>query len=456
MEENKNSSHYNSTDIQKYLEGSLSASEMHAIEKAALEDPFLADAIEGMQNNLGEQGAKSFNNEVNELNERLQKRINQKEKIIAIAPGRLWQSIAAALVLLIGSTLLIYNYVIKNSGKNTTVASAKEKIKTDSVIPGNSVVTVPAKTDSSSVSDLTATEKNKKEGLRKIKPKQNFADKEASDKKISAEERASVKIAKPENASYDIAERKAAITIKTDSLNYDSLKKQSASNNAPGASLQGKVAGVTVLASRQYNNNVVQGKVVDNYRNPVVGASVMLKNKKNGTSTDENGFFKLNANTKDSLTNVVVNSVGFQSANVTLNNNASPNLIQLQPSTSALSEVVVVGYSAKKEDDDNEDETASSPKKEKEISFKAEPSIGWPAFNDYINQNKKITTDDSARKGKEIISFLVDTANKLSSFKIKKSLSPAHDAQAIRLIRQGPSWKLLKRKKTKITLAIEF
>ncbi|SDX04273.1 hypothetical protein SAMN05444410_108121 [Hydrobacter penzbergensis] len=38
---------YTLTDIEQYLQGSLSPAEMHAIEKAALQDPLLADAIEG-------------------------------------------------------------------------------------------------------------------------------------------------------------------------------------------------------------------------------------------------------------------------------------------------------------------------------------------------------------------------------------------------------------------------
>ena len=34
-------------DIEKYLRGELSSSEMHQLEKKALDDPFLADALEG-------------------------------------------------------------------------------------------------------------------------------------------------------------------------------------------------------------------------------------------------------------------------------------------------------------------------------------------------------------------------------------------------------------------------
>ena len=40
-------SQYSAADIQRYVQGKLSAAEMHAMEKAALDDPFLADAMEG-------------------------------------------------------------------------------------------------------------------------------------------------------------------------------------------------------------------------------------------------------------------------------------------------------------------------------------------------------------------------------------------------------------------------
>ncbi len=48
MDQNKKQHiNYNLSDIEQYLQGKLSPAEMHALEKAALQDPFLADAIEG-------------------------------------------------------------------------------------------------------------------------------------------------------------------------------------------------------------------------------------------------------------------------------------------------------------------------------------------------------------------------------------------------------------------------
>ncbi len=49
MNANDKYKHYSAADIREYLRGDLSAREMQALEAAALEDPFLADALEGME-----------------------------------------------------------------------------------------------------------------------------------------------------------------------------------------------------------------------------------------------------------------------------------------------------------------------------------------------------------------------------------------------------------------------
>ena len=50
MPENNNIQNYSAADIERYHKGQLTPEEMHAMEKAALDDPFLADAIEGYKN----------------------------------------------------------------------------------------------------------------------------------------------------------------------------------------------------------------------------------------------------------------------------------------------------------------------------------------------------------------------------------------------------------------------
>lgn len=72
----------------------MTPAEMHAIEKAALEDPFLADAIEGYQASL------PSSSDLQELKERLDTR-TLPAKLVPMTP-RPWLSMAAAVVVLLG------------------------------------------------------------------------------------------------------------------------------------------------------------------------------------------------------------------------------------------------------------------------------------------------------------------------------------------------------------------
>ena len=80
------------------------------LKKAALDDPFLADAIEGMENSIQQRGSASLNADINDLQKRLSDRINEKRKTKVIALDRLWWQVAAALIVLIGTGILTYNY----------------------------------------------------------------------------------------------------------------------------------------------------------------------------------------------------------------------------------------------------------------------------------------------------------------------------------------------------------
>ncbi len=81
---------------------------------------------------------------------------------------------------------------------------------------------------------------------------------------------------------------------------------------------------------------------------------------------------------------------------------------------------------------------------------------GWNAFRNYINSNKKILTADSLLKGEEVISFIVNKKSELSSFKIEKSISPAHDAEIIRLIKAAPPLRIPNGKKKRLQVSIIF
>jgi hypothetical protein len=86
-------------DIEKYRKGELTSAEMHSLEKKALTDPFLADALEGAASILPEE----FSMDVSEIDQKL---ASKSKKKIWFTPLH----IAAGLVLLIGSFFLTYYF----------------------------------------------------------------------------------------------------------------------------------------------------------------------------------------------------------------------------------------------------------------------------------------------------------------------------------------------------------
>src|ERR1700704_618991 len=88
-------------------------------------------------------------------------------------------------------------------------------------------------------------------------------------------------------------------------------------------------------------NKTITGKILDEKGNPVVGASIVVKGGKTGTTTDGTGHFNLIA--PSGTTTVVVSYVGYapQDMDVTSSSDVS---VTLQPTNSNLSDIVVVGY----------------------------------------------------------------------------------------------------------------
>ncbi|WP_207424775.1 carboxypeptidase-like regulatory domain-containing protein [Desertivirga brevis] len=86
--------------------------------------------------------------------------------------------------------------------------------------------------------------------------------------------------------------------------------------------------------------SVMAGHVYDNSNVPLIGVSIRIKGMKAGGTTDINGYFKIKVPEQGSL---VISYIGFQSKQVAVNSSML-NHITLDENSSALQEVVVVGY----------------------------------------------------------------------------------------------------------------
>ncbi|MBO9631506.1 MAG: TonB-dependent receptor, partial [Chitinophagaceae bacterium] len=104
--------------------------------------------------------------------------------------------------------------------------------------------------------------------------------------------------------------------------------------------------GITALARQNPSANItVTGKVVNDKAEPIAGASIVVKGTSTGTSSGENGLFKLQVSSLN--VTLEVSYVGYQKTELKL---AGRNNVQivLTPAAAALGDVVVVAYGTQK------------------------------------------------------------------------------------------------------------
>ena len=91
---------------------------------------------------------------------------------------------------------------------------------------------------------------------------------------------------------------------------------------------------------------VIKGQVLDSNGDPVIGATVKTLGSKNGTVTDLDGNFMLQAAPG---TTVEISYIGYKT--MTLKASAGKMKVTMEDDNQALNEVVVVGYGVQKKSD---------------------------------------------------------------------------------------------------------
>lgn len=456
MSEHNHHITYTAADIQRYLQGQLAPAEMHAMEKAALDDPFLADAIEGMQEAMQQHGQPLVTGQLDELHHQFQNRTT-KSRVVAF---RWWQAAAAAVIIIAGG-LWIYNF---SSTKETLTVAQQEKAP---MAPANNENDASVATDSAPAASVQPPQQtasaNTRQDQKAVKPAPSVQE-------------AAPPVADLSDTSHAVADARINKPIQKDLLKEEAKRpRQAFSQNQTESVAVSQPATAIIKKENDFSNRgtelitiakndsqvkqvlsidknlsgVVKGRVTDPYHNPVANAYITLPNNANyNMLTDKTGYFRLPAT--DSVVDVAVNVVGYGTQNFRLQNNASLNEVQLQPANAPLDEVVVIGYGSKAK-------RSKTQARYPEVMVQdAEPVYGWLAYEQYLDKNKQIPANYKQMTGNVAVSFLVNKKGSLSDFKIEQSLAKPYDDEAIRLISQGPAWKLIKGRKAKITVIVKF
>lgn len=101
---------------------------------------------------------------------------------------------------------------------------------------------------------------------------------------------------------------------------------------------------IAITTSTDAKFLVVRGTVTDSKGTPLPGVSVKIKGSNNGTVTNNNGQFELDAPLNATL---LISYIGFQSREMPVNGNTALSIV-LEDELKGLGEVVVVGYGTQK------------------------------------------------------------------------------------------------------------
>ena len=436
---NKHIKPYTAADIQSYLNRQMTMSERHAMEKAALEDPFLAEAIEGYM----QHSSPDLSSDIESLRKRLQEKSDTK--VIPVRSRKIWWSAAAAILVVLGTGITWY--WLAPTGKNIAQQKEKEQ-RIEPLKEKRDTAGMPATaTDSMNI----ALQENKA-------PEKNVAPASAPEKKAPVPlpatspktkrppaPQAATKKDVPENPSLDIAAANREATAKT----YRIEQEESQRDKSIAAQSREKPVLLTTQnnTSGFFNTNILTGKITDSNNNPLPFVNIRIGNTASHTYSDARGNFKLISG--DTLLTVHVKSAGFEPRQVVLHAGTPSNNIILLPKENALAEVVVTGYETakKKMTDENADAIPE-----------AEPADGWGNYDIYLVNNTRLPgAARTASRGFVDLSFNVDKYGRLSDFKIIHSTCVQCNKEAIRVIKEGPQWKLAEGDiPAKVTLTVQF
>jgi len=410
--------------MQKYREGKLSPREMHRVERLLLENPFDAEAMEGMDE-MGEEA--SWDAPMGDLKKRLRQRTDNAHKAIPMY-RRSWQ-IAAAVALLAIFSWVGYFYFTNTQDKKEGQLLSMQNEPAENIEPAQAPVITEESTQDLDEENVAEPPKDE---IISLQPEEEAPAGKAEEKVVIEEE-----VANPALEEPDILLPLAAQPPET-MMEEMSDEQPVAVSKVPQENAAQAYRSSRLLKSADVGADVegeggplytLKGRVISSEdKSAVPGTNVIIKNTSTGITTDVNGNFQLAV--PENQNEVVFSSIGYQTKEKKITAADSNLTVVLEPDVQALSEVVVIGYGAQKKEDLS-------------ATTRAQPSAGHAAYKSYLKENLQYprTARENNIEGVVKVDFEVSPDGTLQNFSIQKSLGYGCDEEAIRLIKEGPDWE---------------
>ena len=404
---------YNHAEIRRYLQQQMPPEEMHAFEKALMDDPMLSDAVDGFAVTDWQQTEEHLIDIENEI-----KREKREAEIIPFSTKKTsWWRIAAIFLVIFTGGVLSYSLLrqpasTKGQGTQLTINEVpKPTIEKDSI-------RVNEKPLSNAVRE--PIEKNTLGNSTEESPPVV-----AKDKEIPI---ASMNVDDSKGEVYNVPSP------------HPNLQKQtsSATQNAIAGDVSVNSERVDVAKGIVRQSNEFKGKVVTATGEPLAGASVKIADKNIATASDNYGNFTLKS--ADTVVKVDVNSVGYAAANTRLNKNEADNNIVLKENSQNLSEVVVSTYGARRKKELSYSTAKVSPN---DLKTDAQPTNGMTAYMQYVKKQADSTLLADGKKPANInvsVEFSINKKGQPTKLKASGADEKYYRKKAIYIVENGPLW----------------
>lgn len=373
--------------LMNYIKGLRKGREAHRLEKEAMKDPFLSEALEGYDQVPGEHEKAILN-----MQEQIGKRAGRK------GHARIWSAVAV-----VTGLLFVGGYYVWN----------KEEFEEFTRIPEiamNKVLQEEPVPETVLPPDLVTRHQEKET---EITPPSSSLPGIVIPVEPAADESVIV-----EDSQESVEMRYVPVATDEDVLEEKVRAAQELQQRLVAASRVHKRASEVTL-----DGNYIKGWVTDQSGEPLIGANVTLKGKSEGVVTNFNGEFELPVRSGDQL---AVHYIGYEPLTVAVDTGRFLR-IALKEDQQVLNESVVVAYGTVKKQHKKE-----TPK----------PVDGKKSFNDYLKKNRQALQDEECRdvKGKVKVAFSVNEEGRPQHIRLVKGLCHSADREAIRLIEEGPDW----------------
>lgn len=392
----ENEKKYNAVDFARYHSGIMPPDEMHAFEKAALNDPFLADALDGYIY------SKDDEKELGDVRMRLEEKRNQKKvfSISSLSSGAWWK-IAAMFILFAGAGYFFY---ATNSKKENSLAVKEtvEKKETPAII-------LPSTNDTAASEGNLAFEKSSTE-----KDKNNLA-----------------KLPSPVSKSVQP-------TIKS------SGKEEREINNEKNLS----------AARREDKKEIIVAMSTDKISSADITADSGKKSFFRSSDTTALAAAPAMKHWEDSSNAIAMNKKEQAQQKIVIRG------VEQEPKEDkSLNEVVVTGYGSRKKKDITgaSTEVLQGEASGVQVTNVAPyPKEGKEKFDQYIKDNAIPVLDSNGNRiaANILLSFTLNKKGKPTNIKVVESSCKVCEKEAIRLLEDGPDW--VAKSGNKGTVRIQF